>query len=655
MGKGRILAALVAAFTVTGVVQVVTALADTGSPTIRTISGGTVLNFRSQSVTGGSIQWPEFRMDAEEQVELQGAVKQRGIVNRSLSHGNAKLQANAEANAPTVAAAPVVLPSGTGSSAANPSWEGLNHFQQRFANGGNQFSLEPPDQGLCVGGNSVMETVNDVMAVYDRSGSLQGLTDQNTFYGYPAAINRTTGVQGPFVTDPNCLYDPGVNRFFHTALTLEVDAAGDFTGKNHLDLAVSQSNNPLGAWKIYRIAAQDDGTDGTPNHHCAGGPCIGDYPQIGADATGFYITTNEYPFFANGFQGAQVYAFPKAQLAAWADTLTIAQFDTATSGPGGKPGFTLWPAKSPGTNQFATAQNGTEYFLSSTAAEEAGGNGSDNRIGVWALTGTNSLGAKKPTLSLFLNTQTVEDYAFPGFRNQRSGSDWPLGQCINDTSMVIQGLGSGCWRFFFNSNQQPQHNEVISSPDQSDSRMLTSYYSNGLLYGALDTLASVNGQDRSAIAWFVFSPQVTSSGVSATQVKKGYLALAGNNLSYPSIAVTTGGKGLMGFSVMGDTFFPTPAYSAISSSTGTGTINVIVIGEGPADGFTSYKAFVGTPIRTRWGDYGMAVADGTSIWMANEYIAQTCNLTTYVQSNFLCGNSRSALGNWSTRISRVTP
>jgi hypothetical protein len=653
--------ALVAALTVTGAVQVVTAFADTGAPTIRDISGGPVVNFRSQSVAGGGIQWPELRTDADEQVALQGAVKQRGVVNRSLSHGNAKLEANAEANAPSVAAAPVVLPSGTGSSTASPSWEGLNHFQQRFANGGNQFSLEPPDQGLCVGGTSVFETVNDVMAVYNKSGALQGMMDQNTFYGYPPAINRSTGVQGPFVTDPNCLYDPGVNRFFHVVLTLEVDAAGNFTGKNHLDLAVSQSNNPLGSWKIYRIPAQDDGTDGSPNHHCAGGPCIGDFPQIGADANGFYITTNEYPFFADGFHGAQVYAFSKAQLAAWADTVTMAQFDTAGSGPSNAPGFTLWPAKSPGTNQFATGQNGTEYFLSSWAAEEANGTGSDSRISVWALTGTNSLGSKSPSLKLSLNTQTVEEYAFPGFRNQKSGPDWPLGQCINDTKLVIQGLGSGCWRFFFNPNQQPRHNEVISSPDQSDSRMLTTWYSNGLLYGALGTLASVTGdvQDRAAIAWFVFSPSVNANGVSATQIKKGYLALAGNNLSYPSIAVTAGGKGLMNFSAMGDTMFPSPAYTSISSSTGTGTINVIVNGEGPTDGFTSYKAFVGNPPRTRWGDYSAAVVDGNSIWMANEYIAQSCSLSTYVNTNFLCPEGgtpkRSALGNWSTRISRVTP
>ncbi len=78
------------------------------------------------------------------------------------------------------------------------SFDGLDHRDQRLANGGNQFSLEPPDQGLCAGNGFVLETVNDVMRVFDTHGSpLTGVIDLNTFYGYPAAIDRTTGAKRP--------------------------------------------------------------------------------------------------------------------------------------------------------------------------------------------------------------------------------------------------------------------------------------------------------------------------------------------------------------------------------------------------------------------------------------------------------------------------
>ena len=45
------------------------------------------------------------------------------------------------------------------------------------------------------------------------------------------------------------------------------------------------------------------------------------------------------------------------------------------------------------------------------------------------------------------------------------------------------------------------------------------------------------------------------------------------------------------------------------------------------DGFTSYKAQVGNPPRTRWGDYGAAAVDGNSVWIASEYIAHSCDYT----------------------------
>jgi hypothetical protein len=69
-----------------------------------------------------------------------------------------------------------------------------------------------------------------------------------------------------------------------------------------------------------------------------------------------------------------------------------------------------------------------------------------------------------------------------------------------------------------------------------------------------------------------------------------------------------------------------------------------------SDGFTSYKAFVGDPPRTRWGDYGAAVADGSSIWIASEYINQTWTLTEWFANAGPqlgnCGGTRTALGNW---------
>src|SRR3954447_17427707 len=71
-------------------------------------------------------------------------------------------------------------------------FEGLNLYQQRYARGGNQFTLEPPDQALCVGNGFELEAVNDVLNVYDSRGASQlpDNTATNIVSGYPRNIDH---------------------------------------------------------------------------------------------------------------------------------------------------------------------------------------------------------------------------------------------------------------------------------------------------------------------------------------------------------------------------------------------------------------------------------------------------------------------------------
>src|SRR5258706_942361 len=51
----------------------------------------------------------------------------------------------------------------------NLSFEGLNHRQQRLANGGKQIFFEPPNQGPCASNSYVVESVNDVLRGFYKS------------------------------------------------------------------------------------------------------------------------------------------------------------------------------------------------------------------------------------------------------------------------------------------------------------------------------------------------------------------------------------------------------------------------------------------------------------------------------------------------------
>jgi hypothetical protein len=45
---------------------------------------------------------------------------------------------------------------------------------------------------------------------------------------------------------------------------------------------------------------------------------------------------------------------------------------------------------------------------------------------------------------------------------------------------------------------------------------------------------------------------------------------------------------------------------------------------------------------------------GNTVWIASEYIAQTCTLAQYEAAPFgTCNNTRTALANWSTHIAAV--
>jgi hypothetical protein len=106
--------------------------------------------------------------------------------------------------------------------APTPSFRGftgLTHLQQRTARNGNQFSTEPPDQGLAVGNGFVLEAINSALNVYDTNGvqQLPNPVALSEFFGLPPAINRTTGFFGVFPGDVSCLFDPETQRWFVVA------------------------------------------------------------------------------------------------------------------------------------------------------------------------------------------------------------------------------------------------------------------------------------------------------------------------------------------------------------------------------------------------------------------------------------------------------
>lgn len=494
-------------------------------------------------------------------------------------------------------------------------FNGMSHFDQRNAGTGNftntQFSLEPPDQGMCASSNFVVNTINTAVEVTNTHGTiLTAPTPINQFFGLSPEINRTTVTFGQFTSDPKCYFDVATGHWFLTVLEIDTDpASGAFGNHSHELIAVSQTSDPTGMWRDFAIDTTDDGTNGTPNH--VGCPCFGDQPLIGANAAGFFVTTNEFSLGNGPFNGAQVYAISKHALveAASHPSLSLMPAVVAIDAsqdlvPFGGLSFSIQPSTQPQGFDFGHAFNGTEYFLSSLDFTGT----VDNRIATWALTGTNTLDRAVPNVNL----------KFTVIRSQLYGQPVPVTQKAGSTP---QATAAGAPEGFLNSN---------------DDRMNQVVFGGGALWSGVNTIIQTPGQAaRTGIAFFAVVPFWRGSQLNAVLVKNGYISVAGDNVLFPSIGVNVFGQGVVSFTLSGPDFFPTAAYLPISLFH-TGAIHIASAGTAPEDGFTC----IAPDQLCRWGDYSAAVSspDGESIWLATEFIPNT---------------TRTALANWGTFISNV--
>ena len=529
---------------------------------------------------------------------------------------------------------------GAAGSAVGASFQGLNHFDERYADGGNQFSLEPPDQGLCAGNGFVMEAVNDVLQVYDQSGNAgHGVVSLNQFFYGEHAIDRTNGVYGHFITDPSCLYDSSDGgHWYLVVLTLDVDpATGAFLGTNHLDIATSATNDPLGAWNRYSLDVSHDGSPDCAPGTGPSGYCLGDYPHFAVNADGLFITTDSFPFFTSGYNGAWLYGVQKSALESGGDAAVVAQALPDTAGSS----YSVAPALNVGS-----LPSGVEYMVSATTANTS----SSSTIAVWAVSNTASLDHGNPSLTV---TSELVGVGGPNGLSSNSYGDAPyyIPQKAGSVPLAQALTGN---RFGFGAAPGKQTEGLIAT---NDSGMKQAVFVGGKLYSALTTIADngagPNGGPGAGAAWFEVTPDLAHNGsFSASLDRAGVVAPQGQNVIFPAITVTPSGSGAITATLVGPNDYPSAAVIPFGSA-GAGAPSVVMQGVGPQDGFTEYWLGGDSP---RWGDYGAAVVDPATgnLWLASEAIHQTCSYTTFIKDP-TCGQTRSALANWSTQITEITP
>jgi hypothetical protein len=446
------------------------------------------------------------------------------------------------------------------------AFPGISGQQSAAAEG---YYLEPPDQGLCVGGKggpnaTVIEFINNTLQAFSPTGTPESqVIPSAQLFDLPADA---------FLSDPRCYWDRDTSRWYFQEFTSGIPATQY--------IAVSQTSDALGKYTVFQFDTTD--ASAPPASNC---PCFGDFDQQGADNNGYYIATNEFSNVTGQFNGADIWAMSKEQLAQAADSKAApppVDRYAVTSDQFGLP-YHVSPADTPPDGAYF---HDTEFFVESNSDAN-----SDNHLLVYDMTNTQLLDSGGFP-SLAASSLTTQGYSAPPNANQ------PAGICPTCTVDAD-----------FNAVQ-----EVTEA--------------HGTLYAELDSgtppfTQAFPGTGPAQAEWFILDAK-QNKPQSVALDNQGVVSNPNDSFLYPDIAVDGAGNGFMLFSVSGADFYPSPGYIAFDKHNGpSGSALLPAQGVNDEDGFTCYPPFGilgSTSSDCRWGDYSMGVAFDQRIFMAAEYI-----------------------------------
>ena len=552
--------------------------------------------------------------------------------------------------------------------------------------------VEPPDQGLCAGNGSVVET-NNIGEILIFNKALKRVSPVISLDRVMGLTQRHWSSGG----DPSCLYDSanGGHWFFTEIVSASPEnKGGAFTGcfsgvanDCYEGIAVTKGSSPFGPYNTYFLSADYNPAEpGTPS-------LLNDFAKISATRDAFLVFYDEFPLLGSlpglgggFFNGAQEFAFNKTALE---KGLPVAKVTVARENmgllktPNGtcfsdnrffEPGVACWigviPAVAANPGQFDNSHGGSGFMLTNPDFYGLGG----NQLAVFDWTGLRNLNSSACSAcsgirfggQLFSGVQHYYDPSFLGatspatFLAPQKAGPIPLGDLCGKAklSTVAHCPEGGISTNGDNITQAAQGNGQLSA---------------GAATEIVQTYASSNTPETHAGAayWVVGTRSFDQTG-RFSLTSQGYVTAMHEDLEFPAFAAgASNGRAIASFTLNGNGgtagadnggFFPSSAFGRLTSTSGTllqSTINIADLGQSPQDGFTEYLNYPSaTPAyRPRWGDYGNAILMGGKYYFASEYI-QYPNCAPPAFNPFAigtCGGTRDGMANWGTSVNYVTP
>jgi hypothetical protein len=278
-------------------------------------------------------------LPAKKAGEEDDAEENEAAENRSIKHPTAEALARASIKGgihkdpvvQTTIPAPNMPAPGT-------QFDGLNNSDNAAILGGR---FTPPDTDGSVGPNHFVQQINDLVRVYDKSGT--PLTPAFKLSALFASIGGQCSVQD--AGDPVVLYDQLADRWMLSQFAFASQSAPPY----HQCIAISKTPDPTGAYFAYDFITA--------------GNEFPDYPKLGLWPDGYYMMVHQ---FTDGgpFNGTGVYSFDRVKMIAgnpFASYIyfnrNLANFPEGYGGllPSSLDGLTPPPAGRPNTFAYFTS------------------------------------------------------------------------------------------------------------------------------------------------------------------------------------------------------------------------------------------------------------------------------------------------------------
>jgi hypothetical protein len=561
--------------------------------------------------------------------------------------------------------------------------------------------IEPPDQGLCAGNGSVVET-NNIGEILVFNTALKRQSQ-------PIPLDTVMGLTKLGWSsggDPSCVYDPanGGHWFFTEIVSASAESKGGaFSGcfsavanACYEGIAVTDGNSPFGPYHVYFSSADyNPGEPGYPS-------LLNDFAKISVTRDAFMMFYDEFPLSGSlpgigggFFNGAQELAFRKSALEQGlpvqlsngqpnpAVTVAIENMGHIRTPDGTcaqdsvlhQGGITCWVAVIPAQpvgGQFDNSHGGTGFMVGSLDFYGFAGlpTSGDNRIAAWAWTGLsalNSTGCASCSASIRFTGQL-----FSGVNHYYDPETTGTGGIFAPQKAGVIPLGDECGTAGLSSETSCPEGGLATNGDN----LTQVSQAQGQLWTATSTQIAQTYAGASAevhmgaVYWVVGTSSFDKTG-KFTLTGQGYVSPRHEDLSMPAMAATptSGGRAIMLFTLAGNGgptgadhggFFPSTAFGRLTSTSGgllTSTVNIAAAGMSPEDGFSEYQGFPG-PTRPRWGDYswGFFLPGTGRIYFANEYIQYpNCTGSSFTLAIGTCDGTRDGFANWGTSVNYVTP